>query len=228
MILRTKKSLTMNTKIPRYPNDGQGRDTYITYSILKNNNYFPPGPPSTVVHVNKSQDLSLRKPIKKYIPDGKGRDYYIQYSINQFINNYSGDVSIENCLRNETEPNKEINIPKGYSKAEKKLIDRIFYGKCNGLKTRYMSPKVVFAKKKKDLEEEERLKEIELEKEKEEEEERIWKEMKEKEEKEKKNPYLNEPKLTQEKLSESVRKIFLFNNKLNFIASNRGKEKAWF
>ena len=225
MNLRTKKSLTINTKIPRYPNDGNGRDTYITYSILKNSDYFPPGPPSSVPPVHKSQDLSLKKPIKKYYMDGLGRDYYVQYTINENTNKYSGDVNIQNCLRNSTTLPNEINIPKGYSKFEKRLINRIFYGKCDGLNTRYMSPKVVFAKKKKDLEEEEKLKEEEEERLREEEEEKLWKEQKEKEEKKKKNPYANDPPLTQEKLSESVRKIFLFNN--NFFCSNKKVNESW-
>ena len=60
-----KKNLEINPKIYRYTNDGQGRDTYITYSVIKNSNYFPPVPSSPKQHVNKSHDLSLRKPIKK-------------------------------------------------------------------------------------------------------------------------------------------------------------------
>ena len=226
MNLRTKKSLTVNTKIPRYPNDGNGRDTYITYSILKNSDYFPPGPSSSVPPVHKSQDLSLSKPIKRYHMDGKGRDYYVQYTINENTNKYSGDVNIQNCLRNSTTLPNEINVPKGYSNFERRLINRIFYGKCDGLKTRYMSPKVVFAKKKKDLEEEEKLREEEEERLREEEEERLFKEkQEEEEEKKKRNPYANDPSLTQEKLSESVRKIFLFNN--NFLCPNKKVNISW-
>ena len=164
MNLRTTKSLTVNTKIPRYPNDGNGRDTYITYAILKNSDYHPPGPPSSVPPVHKSQDLSIRKPIKKYHMDGLGRDYYVQYTINENTNKYSGGVDIKDSLRNSTTLPNEIKIPKGYSNFEKKLINRIFYGKCDGLKTRYMSPKVVFFIYKKDLEEDEKLKEEEEEK----------------------------------------------------------------
>ena len=186
MNLRTTKSLTVNTKIPRYPNDGNGRDTYITYSILKNSDYFPPGPPSSVPPVHKSQDLSLSKPIKRYHMDGKGRDYYVQYTINENTNKYSGDVNIQNCLRNSTTLPNEINVPKGYSNFERRLINRIFYGKCDGLKTRYMSPKVVFAKKKKDLEEEEKLREEQEERLGQEEEERLFKEKQEEEEEKKK------------------------------------------
>jgi hypothetical protein len=226
MNLRTKKSLTVNTKIPRYPNDGNGRDTYITYSILKNSDYFPPGPPSSVPPVHKSQDLSLSKPIKRYHMDGKGRDYYVQYTINENTNKYSGDVNIQNCLRNSTTLPNEINVPKGYSNFERRLINRIFYGKCDGLKTRYMSPKVFFAKKKKDLEEDEKLREEEEERLRQEEEERLFKEkQEEEEEKKKRNPYANDPPLTQEKLSESVRKIFLFNN--NFLCPNKKVNISW-
>ena len=158
--------------------------------------------------------------------DGKGRDYYVQYTINENTNKYSGDVNIQNCLRNSTTLPNEINVPKGYSNFERRLINRIFYGKCDGLKTRYMSPKVVFAKKKKDLEEEEKLREEEEERLREEEEERLFKEkQEEEEEKKKRNPYANDPPLTQEKLSESVRKIFLFNN--NFLCPNKKVNISW-
>ena len=224
MYLRTKKNLAINPKIYRYTNDGQGRDTYITYSVIKNSNYFPPVPSSPKQHVNKSHDLSLRKPIKRYFVNGKGRDLYIQQTIFDNTNNYSGDVSIENCLRNNTEIN-EVPVQKGYSKFEKKLIDRIFYGKCIGLNTRYMSPKVVFAKRKSD---EEKSLNDNLENDEIKENSENEGDDNEDKDKEKKVPYLYEPKLTQEKLSESVRKIFLFNNKLNFISSNKGKDKAWY
>ena len=155
MNLRTKHSLSINPKIPRYPNDGKGRDTYISYAVLKDYHYLPPQPSSFPPHVTKSQDLSLKKPIKKYIMDGQGRDYYISYSINLSTNKYSGDVNIANTLRTASD---EIHIPKGTSNFEKKLINRIFYGKCPGLNSRYMSPKVIFARKKAEIEEEERLK----------------------------------------------------------------------
>ena len=138
MNLRTKHSLSLNPKIPRYPNDGRGRDTYISYAVLKDYHYLPPQPSSYPPHVTQSQDLSLKKPIKKYVMDGQGRDYYISYTINLSTNKYSGDINIENTLR--TSPN-EIHVPKGTSNFEKKLINRIFYGKCPGLNTRYMSPK---------------------------------------------------------------------------------------
>ena len=154
--------------------------------------------------------------------DGQGRDYYISYTINQNTNKYTGDINIENTLR--TSPN-EIYIPKGISKFEKKLIDRIFYGKCIGLNTRYMSPKVVFAKRKSD---EEKSLNDNLENDEIKENSENEGDDNEDKDKEKKVPYLYEPKLTQEKLSESVRKIFLFNNKLNFISSNKGKDKAWY
>ena len=123
MNLRTKHSLSLNPKIPRYPNDGRGRDTYISYAVLKDYHYLPPQPSSFPPHVTKSQDLSLKKPIKKYIMDGQGRDYYISYSINLSTNKYSGDVNIANTLRTASD---EIHIPKGTSNFEKKLINRIY------------------------------------------------------------------------------------------------------
>ena len=223
MNLRTKHSLSLNPKIPRYPNDGRGRDTYISYAVLKDYHYLPPQPSSYPPHVTKSQDLSLKKPIKKYVMDGQGRDYYISYTINLSTNKYSGDINIENTLR--TSPN-EIHVPKGTSNFEKKLINRIFYGKCPGLNTRYMSPKVVFARKKKEIEEEEKLKREEEERLRREEEEKLFQQS-QNQEKKKKNPYSREPLPTEDDLRESVKKIFLFNNKI-IDDNNKEKDKAWY
>ena len=219
----TKKSLSINTKIPHYPNDGKGRDTYISYSVLKDYYYLPPHPASYPPQI-KSQDLSLRKPLKKYVMDGQGRDYYISYTINQNTNKYTGDINIENTLR--TSPN-EIYIPKGISKFEKKLIDRIFYGKCLGLKTRYMSPKVVFARKKKEIEEEERLRQEEEERLRREEEEKLFQSRNDDSIKKKKSAYSKEPLPTEDDLKESVKRIFLFNNKI-IDENSKEKDKAWY
>ena len=86
MNLRTKKSLEINPKIPHYPNDGRGRDSYISYAVLKDFYYLPPQPGSYPPHVTQSQDLALRKPLKKYVMDGQGRDYYVSYTINLSTN----------------------------------------------------------------------------------------------------------------------------------------------
>ena len=221
MNLRTKHSLSINPKIPRYPNDGKGRDTYISYAVLKDYHYLPPQPSSFPPHVTKSQDLSLKKPIKKYIMDGKGRDYYISYSINLSTNKYSGDVNLANTLRTASN---EIHIPKGTSNFEKKLINRIFYGKCPGLNTRYMSPKVIFARKKAEIEEEERLKKEEEERLRREEEANLFQQS-QIQEKKKKNPYSREPLPTENDLKESIKRIFLFNNKI-IDENNKVKDKA--
>ena len=223
MNLRTKHSLSINPKIPRYPNDGKGRDTYISYAVLKDYHYLPPQPSSFPPHVTKSQDLSLKKPIKKYIMDGKGRDYYISYSINLSTNKYSGDVNLANTLRTASN---EIHIPKGTSNFEKKLINRIFYGKCPGLNTRYMSPKVIFARKKDEIEEEERLKKEEEERLRREEEANLFQQS-QIQEKKKKNPYSREPLPTENDLKESIKRIFLFNNKI-IDENNKVKDKAWY
>ena len=223
MNLRTKHSLSINPKIPRYPNDGKGRDTYISYAVLKDYHYLPPQPSSFPPHVTKSQDLSLKKPIKKYIMDGQGRDYYISYSINLSTNKYSGDVNIANTLRTASD---EIHIPKGTSNFEKKLINRIFYGKCPGLNTRYMSPKVIFARKKAEIEEEERLKKEEEERLRREEEANLFQQS-QIQEKKKKNPYSREPLPTENDLKESIRRIFLLNNKI-IDENNKVKDKAWY
>ena len=223
MNLRTKHSLSINPKIPRYPNDGKGRDTYISYAVLKDYHYLPPQPSSFPPHVTKSQDLSLKKPIKKYIMDGQGRDYYISYSINLSTNKYSGDVNLANTLRTASN---EIHIPKGTSNFEKKLINRIFYGKCPGLNTRYMSPKVIFARKKAEIEEEERLKKEEEERLRREEEVNLFQQS-QIQEKKKKNPYSREPLPTENDLKESIKRIFLFNNKI-IDENNKVKDKAWY
>ena len=223
MNLRTKHSLSINPKIPRYPNDGKGRDTYISYAVLKDYHYLPPQPSSFPPHVTKSQDLSLKKPIKKYIMDGQGRDYYISYSINLSTNKYSGDVNIANTLRTASN---DIHIPKGTSNFEKKLINRIFYGKCPGLNTRYMSPKVIFARKKAEIEEEERLKKEEEERLRREEEANLFQQS-QIQEKKKKNPYSREPLPTEDDLKESIKRIFLFNNKI-IDENNKEKNKAWY
>ena len=223
MNLRTKHSLSINPKIPRYPNDGKGRDTYISYAVLKDYHYLPPQPSSFPPHVTKSQDLSLKKPIKKYIMDGQGRDYYISYSINLSTNKYSGDVNIANTLRTASD---EIHIPKGTSNFEKKLINRIFYGKCPGLNSRYMSPKVIFARKKAEIEEEERLKKEEEERLRREEEANLFQQS-QIQEKKKKNPYSREPLPTENDLKESIKRIFLFNNKI-IDENNKVKDKSWY
>ena len=223
MNLRTKHSLSINPKIPRYPNDGKGRDTYISYAVLKDYHYLPPQPSSFPPHVTKSQDLSLKKPIKKYVMDGQGRDYYISYSINLSTNKYSGDVNLANTLRTASN---EIHIPKGTSNFEKKLINRIFYGKCPGLNTRYMSPKVIFARKKAEIEEEERLKKEEEERLRREEEVNLFQQS-QIQEKKKKNPYSREPLPTENDLKESIKRIFLFNNKI-IDENNKVKDKAWY
>ena len=223
MNLRTKHSLSINPKIPRYPNDGKGRDTYISYAVLKDYHYLPPQPSSFPPHVTKSQDLSLKKPIKKYIMDGQGRDYYISYSINLSTNKYSGDVNLANTLRTASN---EIHIPKGTSNFEKKLINRIFYGKCPGLNSRYMSPKVIFARKKAEIEEEERLKKEEEERLRREEEANLFQQS-QIQEKKKKNPYSREPLPTENDLKESIKRIFLFNNKI-IDENNKVKDKAWY
>ena len=224
MNLRTKKSLEINPKIPHYPNDGRGRDTYISYAVLKDFYYLPPQPGSYPPHVTQSQDLSLRKPLKKYLMDGQGRDYYVSYTINLSTNKYSGDVNIENTLRTPPLP---IHVPKGKSKFEKKLIDRIFYGKCDGMKTRYMSPKVVFAKKRSEILEEERLKREEEERLRREEEEKLFQQTEENNEKKKKNAYSRDPLPTEDDLKESVKRIFLFGNK-TIDENNKVKDIAWY
>jgi len=136
-----------------YHNDGKGRDTYIS---MDNGGFwkrptFMPKEESSNRHVTKLPDLSSYKPLNRYYQDGQGRDFYIAKAINKDWVNTSAVISA-NLFR---EDNSKINSnpfkskKKGYSKFEKKLLDRIFYGRTEGLNERYMSPKVKFGVKKK-------------------------------------------------------------------------------
>ena len=62
---------------------------------------------------------------------------------------HKGNLKLNNILRSYDNSNHPYKISKNISpsKFEKKLINRIFYGKCPGLNDRFMSPKVKFLKK---------------------------------------------------------------------------------
>jgi hypothetical protein len=134
-----------------YHNDGKGRDTYIS---IDNGGFwkrpaFVLKEEPTNKHVTKLPDLSSYKPLNRYYQDGRGRDFYIARAINKDWVNTSAVIS-SNLFRGDNKINsKPIKLQKSYNKFEKKLLDRIFYGKTEGLNERYMSPKVKFGVKRK-------------------------------------------------------------------------------
>jgi hypothetical protein len=150
------KSRTFIPNVPgmiTYHNDGKGRDTYISMDngAFWKRPVFMPKEESTNRHITKLPDLSSYKPLNRYYQDGQGRDFYIAKAINKDWVNTSAVIS-SNLFRDN---NNVINSnplrlkKKGYSKFEKRLLDRIFYGKTEGLNERYMSPKVKFGVKRK-------------------------------------------------------------------------------
>ena len=146
-------SLKQNPKIPNYRNDGAGRDTYISFynggfgRYKLSDTYFKEknDSPKHIYH----QDLALCKPTKRYFTDGGGRDLYVYNSLLDENDKFKGNLRLNNILRSYDNIQYPIKTSKNISpsKFEKKLLNRIFYGKCPGLKDRLMSPKVKFLKK---------------------------------------------------------------------------------
>ena len=152
-------------RIPIYINNGYGRDTYISfynggfgnyrYSKSYKKDYY-----NVPIHKNHP-DLFKRRPIDKYQMSGEGRDYFIYKGIQTEHDRISGNNSFEKILRKGTAPTEyflSTKMPR--NKFERRLINRIFYGKCPGLKERQMCPKVKFKKdfeKEKEKEKEENL-----------------------------------------------------------------------
>ena len=95
------------------------------------------------------QNLSLCKPTKRYFTDGGGRDLYVYNSLKDENDKCKGNLRLNNILRSYDNTQYPIRTSKNISpsKFEKKLINRIFYGKCPGLNDRLMSPKVKFLTK---------------------------------------------------------------------------------
>ena len=99
-----------------------------------------------------------RRPIDRYVPDGGGRDFFIFRDIQDEHDKLADSPSFENILRKRGSSQDYLRLNKNpSSKFEKRLINRIFYGKCPGMKDRQMSPKVRF---KKDIEKEQEEKKI--------------------------------------------------------------------
>ena len=142
--------------IPVYKNDGIGRDTYISFnnggfSQYKSSDIFLRERTDSPIHIYHA-NLSLCKPTSKYIMNGTGRDKYIYQGMLDEHDKCGGNLRLPNILRNYNSVDKSVKLSRNYSpsKFEKSLINRIFYGKCPGLKDRYMSPKVRFTKLNKD------------------------------------------------------------------------------
>lgn len=138
-------------KPPTYLNDGRGRDTYISFfnggfgSYPYSRNYKKDNYNS--YHTRFFADLSLRKPIVKYGADGSGRDYFInQHIISEFSKDIGNDYFAQSLRGGVTCPLRTSGNFRNNT-FEKKLLGRVFYGKCPGVKERLMCPKVNFNKK---------------------------------------------------------------------------------
>jgi hypothetical protein len=84
-----------------------------------------------------------------------------------------------------------------------------------------------FQEKKKEIEEEERLRQEEEERLRREEEEKLFQSKNDDSIKKKKSAYSKEPLPTEDDLKESVKRIFLFNNKI-IDENSKEKDKAWY
>jgi hypothetical protein len=143
-------------RIPIYRNNGLGRDTYISgynggFGNYKYSRSYKKDTYNIPIH-RYHPNLFKRRPIDKYQMSGEGRDYFIYKGIQTEHERISGNNSFEKTLRSDDSPSvllRSTQMPR--NKFEKKLINRIFYGKCPGVKDRQMSPKVKF---KKDVEKE--------------------------------------------------------------------------
>ena len=149
-----KYSLRQIPKVPNYQNDGAGRDTYISFynggfGKYKISNILLRDQTDSPRHYYH-QNLALCKPTKRYFCNGGGRDSYVYISLLEENEKNRGNVRLNNILRSYDDSKRNpIKTSKNISpsKFEKKLINRIFYGKCPGLDDRFMSPKVKFMKK---------------------------------------------------------------------------------
>ncbi len=139
--------------IPKYFSDGKGRDTYISFFNGGFSNY----PYSNsykkdfygINHKKNHPDLYARRPIVKYNADGSGRDFFIHQNILSEHSRLRDFSDFPRMLRSGEEYNPIMfNKSYGKSKFEKNLLNRIFYGRCTGVKDRLMEPKVKFNNKR--------------------------------------------------------------------------------
>ena len=146
-------SLSQKPKVVNYRNDGQGRDTYISFynggfgSYKLTDTYMKERVESPKHYYH--QNLALCKPTKRYFTDGGGRDLYVYNSLKDENTKCTGNIKLNDILRSYDNLQVPMKTSKNLSpsKFEKKLLNRIFYGKCPGLDDRLMSPKVKFLKK---------------------------------------------------------------------------------
>ena len=93
-----------------------------------------------------------RRPIVKYNADGSGRDFFIHQNIlseHSRLRDFSDFPRMLRFVRCVVEYNPIMfNKSYGKSKFEKNLLNRIFYGRCTGVKDRLMEPKVKFNNKR--------------------------------------------------------------------------------
>ena len=158
---KKKYSLRQIPKIPTYQNDGCGRDTYISfynggfgkYKLSDMYKHEQTESPRHYYH----QNLALCKPTKRYFCNGGGRDSYVYISLLEENEKHKGNLRLDNILRSYDNKDHPMKTSKNISpsKFEKRLINRIFYGKCPGLDERFMSPKVKFTKREESQKKEE-------------------------------------------------------------------------
>ena len=150
------KSPVLPPRIPIYINNGLGRDTYIScynggFGHYKYSKSYKKDVYEVPTYKNHP-DLFKRRPIDRYQMSGEGRDYFIYKGIQTEHDRISDNASFERTLRKDDSPREyHLSTRRPRNKFEKKLVNRIFYGKCPGMKDRQMSPKVKF---KKDIEKE--------------------------------------------------------------------------
>ena len=147
------RAIRLHPKIPIYQNLGDGRDTYISfynggfgkYKLTDTYLKEKTDSPSHIYH----QNLSLCKPTKRYFTDGGGRDTYVYNSLLDENDRCKGNLRLNKILRSYdiTQYPSKASQNVSPSRFERRLIDRIFYGNCPGVKDRQMSPKVKFLKK---------------------------------------------------------------------------------
>jgi hypothetical protein len=150
------KAPILPPRIPIYINNGLGRDTYIScynggFGHYKYSKSYKKDVYEVPTYKNHP-DLFKRRPIDRYQMSGEGRDYFIYKGIQTEHDRISDNASFERTLRKDDSPKEyHLSFRRPRNKFETKLVNRIFYGKCPGMKDRQMSPKVKF---KKDIERE--------------------------------------------------------------------------
>ena len=150
------KSPVLPPRVPIYINNGLGRDTYIScynggFGHYKYSKSYKKDVYEVRTYKNHP-DLFKRRPIDRYQMSGEGRDYFIYKGIQTEHDRISDNASFERTLRKDDSPIEyHLSTRRPRNKFEKKLVNRIFYGKCPGMKDRQMSPKVKF---KEDIERE--------------------------------------------------------------------------